>query len=232
MKRAAFALLFLAGGLLTADPRDFGVPPPRGWIGTTSQWVQGVGIVFALFDLVLLTMIWRGLRRHGVTSASKALLLGAIVVVPLFVVFLATAHGMQESMTMEACGACHVMESHLADLRSPGSDTLAALHYKNRYIQENQCYTCHSDYGMGGTFRAKLDGLGHTTRNLFNVYELPLKIAHPYSNVRCLSCHGGSQKFLAKHEKDIVPSLLADKASCLDCHGPAHAPETAKQAAK
>ena len=48
----------------------------------------------------------------------------------------------------------------------------------------------------------------------------------------CLACHGGSQKFLARHEKDMVPSLLLDKTSCLDCHGPAHTPETGKQAVK
>ncbi|MGH9365065.1 MAG: NapC/NirT family cytochrome c [Thermoanaerobaculia bacterium] len=232
MKRAASVLLFLAAGALLADPRDFGVAPPRGWIGTTSQWVQGVGILFALFDLVLLFILWRGLRRGSVTSASKAMLLGAILVVPIFVVFLATAHGMEESMTMEACGACHVMEGHVADLRNPKSDSLAALHYKNRYIQQNQCYTCHSDYGMGGTFRAKLEGMGHTTRNLFNAYQLPIKIAHPYSNLRCLSCHGGSQRFLAKHDKDLVPALMLDKTSCIDCHGPAHSAEGGKQAMK
>lgn len=232
--RRLVSMLFLAlaAGAVLADPREFGVPQPQGWIGTTSQWVQGVGILFALIDLVLLFIIWQGLRTKGVTTASKALLLGAILVVPLFVVFLATAHGMEESMKVEACGSCHVMDGHLADMRDPKSDTLAAVHYKNRFIQENQCYTCHSDYGMGGTFRAKLEGMGHTTRNLFKAYELPLKIAHPYSNVRCLSCHGGSQKFVATHEKDMVPSLLLDKASCLDCHGPAHAPETGKQAKK
>ena len=55
-------------------------------------------------------------------------------------------------------------------------------------------------------------------------YTLPIKIAQPYSNVRCLTCHGESQKFLtsAGHPKEELPGLAANKTSCLDCHGPAH----------
>jgi cytochrome c nitrite reductase small subunit len=233
MKTPGVAALALAGaGCLLADPREFGVPEPHGWIGTTSQWVQGIGILFAVLDLVLLFVIWRMIRLRGVTSISKAMLFGAVLVLPIVVVFLATAHGMEASMTVEACGSCHVMEGHVADLRDPKSASLAALHYKNRFIQANHCYTCHSDYGMGGTIGAKLDGLGHTVRYATGSYEIPITIRHPYSNLRCLSCHGGAQNFLAKHEKDEIPKLVADKDSCLDCHGPAHAKETAKQALK
>lgn len=224
--RALAALWFLAAVALVADPRDFGVPAPRGWIGTTSEWLQGIGIVFALLDLVLLAAIWWMIRTRGVTSISKVFLFGAVLILPVIVVFLATAHGMEASSTVEACGSCHIMESHVADLRDPKGDSLAAAHYKNRYIQQNHCYTCHSDYGMAGTVGAKLAGLGHTWRNLTGSYELPLKIRRPYSNLRCLSCHGGAQNFLGKHDKDEIPKLMADKDSCLDCHGPAHAPDT------
>src|SRR5262245_65495097 len=105
----------------------------------------------ALLNLVLLVVIWTQLRRGRVSTVSKALLFGAILVLPVVVVFLATATGMRESMTVEACGACHMMEGHVRDLRDPKSDSLAAVHFKNRYIQANQCYTCHSDYGMYGT---------------------------------------------------------------------------------
>lgn len=226
------ALLFLSAGLLSADPRDFGVPEPRGWVGTTSQWLQGIGIVFAILNLILLFVIWQLIRRRGVTAVSKALLFGSVLVLPVVVVFLATAHGMEASMTVEACGSCHVMDGHVADLHNPKSDSLAAVHYKNRFIQTDHCYTCHSDYGMTGTLSAKLDGLGHTVRNLTGSYELPLKVRHPYSNIRCLSCHGGAQNFLSKHDKDEIPKLIAGKDSCLDCHGPAHAKESGKQAMK
>jgi cytochrome c nitrite reductase small subunit len=220
--RLAAALVLLAAVKLSASPQDFGVPQPHGWIGTTNQWIQGVGLVFAVLNIVLLLWIWRSVRAKGVTATSKAMLFGAILVVPIVVVFLATAHGMQESMTVEACGACHVMGSHVADLRDPKSDSLAAVHYKNRYILADQCYTCHSDYGMFGTVSAKLAGLGHTYYNLTGTYEKPIKIRKPYSNVRCLTCHGGAQNFLAKHEKEQIDNLMSGKDSCLDCHGPAH----------
>jgi NapC/NirT cytochrome c family, N-terminal region len=220
------AVLFFAAATLRADPREFGVPAPRGWIGTTSQWLQGVGIAFAIFNLFVLALIWVTLRRRGVTAISKALLLGGILVIPIVVSVFATAHGMEQSMKTEACGSCHVMESHLSDLRDPNSDSLAATHYKNRYIQENHCYTCHSDYGMYGTISAKLAGLGHSWRNLTGRYEVPIKIRVPYSNLRCLTCHGGARTFLAKHDKDQISNLMSGKDSCLDCHGPAHKAET------
>jgi nitrate/TMAO reductase-like tetraheme cytochrome c subunit len=222
----AFLLLLSAAALLRADPRDFGVPEPKGWIGTTSQWLQGVGLVFAVLNIVLVVVVWRLIRRRGVNTVSKSLLFGSILVLPIVVTFLATAHGMQQSMKTEACGHCHVMASHVEDLKNPKSDSLAAVHYKNRYIQENHCYTCHSDYGMYGTVGAKLEGLGHTVRNITGNYEFPLKVRVPYSNVRCLSCHGGAANFLAKHEKDQIQNLMLGKDSCLDCHGPAHPPET------
>ncbi len=118
------------------------------------------------------------------------------------------------------------MKGHVADLRNPASDSLAAVHYKNRYIQTDQCYTCHSDYGMFGTMSAKLDGLGHVYHNITGNYRNPSRSANPYSNLRCLSCHGGAQNFVAKHEKDMMPSLHdGNENSCLDCHGPAHKPE-------
>lgn len=236
-RRLAAVLLFLSAGPLLADPRDFGVPEPEGWLGTTSQWIQGVGLVFAILDLVLLAVVWRMIRRRGVTAASKALLFGTIFLIPLFVVFLSTAHGMQAAMTVDACGECHAMAGHVADLRNPKSDSLAATHYKNRSIQENHCYTCHSDYGMFGSVSAKLTGLRHIYYDTTGNYEKPIKIRVPYPNVRCLSCHGGAQNFLAKHEKDQIERLMTGKDSCLDCHGPAHTPEAeaapaGKQASK
>ena len=63
-------------------------------------------------------------------------------------------------------------------------------------------------------------------------YPKPIKIAAPYSNARCLSCHGGAANFIAKHDKDMLPSLMANKDSCLACHGPAHKPDEAGEVAE
>ena len=225
---AAAVVVLTAAAALGADPSDFGVPSPHGWIGTTSEWIRAVGLVLAVLDVVAILFLWRMVHRRGLTSASKTLILGAIVVLPAIVVFLATAHGMSESMTVNACGDCHAMEGHVADLRNPASDSLAAKHYKNRYIQTDQCYTCHSDYGMFGTVNTKLEGLGHVYHNTTGNYPKPIKIKSPYSNLRCLSCHGGAANFVAKHDKDTISTLMADKdTKCIDCHGPAHTPEEA-----
>lgn len=228
MTRAIAAVLVLLVPAVVAAAES-GVPLPRGWIGTTSEWVRGFGIVFALLNLVLLAFAWRGLHHGAVTPGVRGWLFVSIGLVPTMVAFLSFAHGLEGSTTVAACGSCHVMTPFVDDLRNVKSDTLAAVHFKNRYIQEHQCYTCHSDYGLAGTLKAKLDGLGHVWRYTTGAYILPIKIAQPYANVRCLGCHGESQKFLnaAGHPKEEMPNLMAGTTSCLGCHGPAHAAQKA-----
>ncbi len=209
---------------VAAAAAEVGVPLPRGWIGTTSDWVRGFGIGFALLNLALLGFAWKSLRSGGVTPTARGWLFVAVGLVPLMVAFLSFAHGLEGSSTVSACGSCHVMTPFVQDLQDVKSDTLAAKHFKNRYIRESQCYTCHSDYGMFGTIKAKLDGLGHVWRYTTRSYDLPMKIAQPYSNVRCLGCHGASQKFLNApgHPKEVMNSLMDGTVPCLTCHRPAH----------
>jgi nitrate/TMAO reductase-like tetraheme cytochrome c subunit len=194
--------------------------------------VRGLGIAFAILNLVLLGFAWRSLRPGVMTPTARGWLFVSVALVPMMIAFLAFAHGLESTATVRSCGSCHTMAPFVQDLRNVKSDTLAATHFKNRYIQQNQCFTCHSNYGLAGTLAAKLEGLGHVWRYTTGRYVLPIKIAHPYSNVRCLGCHGESQKFLgsAGHPKEELPNLMADKTSCLDCHGPAHPAQ--KQAAR
>lgn len=229
--RAAAVLLLLLPTAAAAAHQA--VPLPRGWIGTTSDWVRGFGIAFVLLNLALLVFAWRSLRPTGVTPTAHGWLFVAVGLVPIMVAFLSFAHGLEGSTSVAACGSCHVMTPFVEDLRNVNSSTLAATHFKNRYISEHQCYACHSDYGFAGTLKAKVEGLGHVWRYSTGSYTLPIKIAQPYSNVRCLGCHGESQKFLnaAGHPKEEIPNLMAGKTSCLDCHGPAH-PEAQKAASR
>jgi nitrate/TMAO reductase-like tetraheme cytochrome c subunit len=225
LRLAILLILFLPSAAL-ADHHP--VPLPRGWIGTTSDWVRGFGIAFIVLNVVLLAFAWRNLHLVGLTPTVRGWLLVAVGLVPIMVAFLSFAHGLETSTSVRACGSCHVMTPFVEDLRSVKSDTLAATHFKNRYIQDHQCYTCHSDYGLAGTFNAKLAGLGHVWRYTTGSYTLPIKLAQPYPNVRCLGCHGESQKFLTSqgHPKEELPSLMAGTTSCLDCHGPAHPTQT------
>lgn len=226
----AGALLVLLAPIVAAAGHE-PVPLPRGWIGTTNDWVRSFGIGFTILNLVLLAFAWRALRGSALTATARGWLLVTVGLVPLMVTFLSFAHGLERSTGVAACGSCHVMTPFVQDLQDAKSDTLAATHFKNRYILDHQCYTCHSDYGLGGTLKAKFEGLGHVWRYTSGTYKWPIKIASPYPNVRCLGCHGASLKFLNSngHPKDEVPNLMAGKTSCLDCHGPAH-PEQKKAA--
>jgi cytochrome c nitrite reductase small subunit len=220
-QRAAALVLLLIPAAAAAEEA---VPLPHGWIGTTADWVRGFGIAFVVLNLALVAFAWRSLRRAGVTATTRGWLLVAVGLVPMMVAFLSFAHGLEQSTTVASCGSCHVMTPFVADLQNVKSDTLAATHFKNRYILEHQCYTCHSNYGLAGTVRAKLEGLGHVWRYTTGTYELPIKIVSPYPNVRCLGCHGASQKFLnaAGHPKEEILNLMSGATSCLTCHGPAH----------
>jgi len=227
---AALAVLLLPVAACTAEEA---VPLPRGWIGTTSEWVRGFGIAFALLNLVLLAFAWRSLRPAGLTPTARGWLFVAVGLVPVMVAFLSFAHGLEGSTTVSACGSCHVMTPFVQDLQNVKSDTLAATHFKNRYIRESQCYTCHSDYGLAGTIKAKFEGLGHVWRYTVGAYELPIKINHPYPNFRSLGCHGASQTFLnaSGHPKEEMHNLMDGTVSCIACHGPAH-PEQKKAASR
>lgn len=233
MKAAARATALFVLLVPVAAAAAESVPLPRGWIGTTSDWLRGLGIAFTLLNLALLVFAWRSLRPAKVAPTALGWLFVAIGLVPLMVAFLSFAHGLESTATVAACGSCHVMTPFVQDLHNVKSDTLAATHFKNRYIREDQCYTCHSDYGFGGTLKAKFAGLGHVWRYTTGLYELPIKIAQPYQNVRCLGCHGESQKFLnaAGHPKEDMRPLMDGTVSCLTCHGPVH-PEQKKAASR
>ena len=208
----------------------FSAPLPHGWIGTTSQWIEGFGIGLVILNVVLLLFVWFRMRRNESLSRMWGWMLVAVGLVPIMVGFMTFAHGLESSATVSACGSCHVMTPFVRDLQDVKSETLAATHFKNRFILTNQCYSCHSDYGLGGTITAKLAGLGHVWRYTTGRYTVPIKIASPYPNTRCLGCHGESQRFLnSPSKKEILPDLMAGKVSCIDCHGPVH-PEQKKEA--
>jgi len=236
-RREVKAVARLAGVLVTLIPAvaaaQGGVPLPQGWIGTTGQWIRGLGIAFALLELGLLVFAWRSLGAGTITGTTRGWLFVSLGLVPVMVAFLSFAHGLEASATVSSCGSCHTMTPFVQDLQNVKSDTLAATHFKNRLIREDQCYTCHSDYGVGGTVKAKLAGLGHVLRYTTGRYETPIKLAQPYPNTRCLACHAESQKFLNSpgHPKEAIHDLMAGATSCIECHGPAH-PEQKRTASR
>jgi nitrate/TMAO reductase-like tetraheme cytochrome c subunit len=189
------------------------------------NWARAIGLtlVGAAALLILYTLVW---RRHRLEeSNSKWMLFIGICLLPTPVMFLSTAVGLEQSKRVEFCMSCHVMKPFIDDLKNPASKTLAAVHFKNRYIQREQCYLCHTDYGILGTMAAKKQGLGHIWKAATGSYKLPVKMSKPYNFGICLDCHAMSAKFDKESGHDgVIKETITGKGNCLDCHDSPHPP--------
>jgi nitrate/TMAO reductase-like tetraheme cytochrome c subunit len=216
-------LWILAGPLMGADA-SVAYRPPHFFAQTWGR-VIGLCMVATSAVLVIYTLSF---RRHRLReSNSKWMLFIGICMLPTPVMFLSTAVGLEQSKNVDFCMSCHVMKPFIDDMRNPASKTLAAIHFKNRYIQREQCYRCHTDYGILGTMEAKKQGLGHIWKAGTGSYKLPIKISKPYSFTICLDCHADSARFekVALHD-GVIKETVAGKSNCLDCHDSPHpAPE-------
>ena len=170
---------------------------PLGWWGTVPGWARAIGLTFAVLDVWLVLSCLKRLRRDGMAPGLRERLAVALGLLPLATVFAAYTYAIPQSMKVEACGACHDMEPFVADLRDPKSNNLAALHHQNNIARGEECYACHSDYGLWGDVHAKFEGLGHIWHQATGTYTLPIKIHKPYPNARCLcgSSQSGKQFF-------------------------------------
>jgi nitrate/TMAO reductase-like tetraheme cytochrome c subunit len=219
------ALLFLFTCPLLGAETSGHLRPPR---PIAQIWARGIGLtlVTAAAVLIIYTLAFR--RQRLQEASSKWMLFIGICLLPTPVMFLSTAVGLEQSKNVEFCMSCHVMKPFVEDLKNPASKTLAAIHYKNRYIQREHCYRCHTDYGILGTMEAKKEGLGHIWKEATGSYQLPIKMSKPYNFGICLDCHADSAKFEKEAVHDgVVKETLEGKSKCLDCHDAPHpAPET------
>lgn len=147
----------------------------------------------------------------------------AIVIVPLLAMGVANYHTFQGVHEVAACARCHVMLPMVNDLKDPESNTLAARHFKNHWIAQNQCFECHSDYGLNGDLESKMEGFRHLARYTTRTYHEPIKMRGRFNNNNCLKCHEGMPKFENGKSHNTVKALLKDNSlMCLNCHGMAH----------
>jgi cytochrome c nitrite reductase small subunit len=191
------------------------------------EWAGRVSLlgVFAALALIGYVLVFR--RRHIAAAVSQWMLFIGICVMPLPVMLLGSAVGLERAKDVSFCQQCHVMRHFVADMQDPRSDRLAAVHFKNRYIQKSHCYVCHTDYGLFGTMEAKMAGMGHIWKESTGSYTLPVRISKPYRFMICLDCHAQSAKFdrVPQHQ-DLVPKVARGEAGCTSCHGSSHpAPE-------
>lgn len=193
-------------------PKDYAIE----WAGRIS--LLGVVAAGGLIGYVLLFR-----RQYLAAAASQWLLFIGICVVPLPVMVLSSAVGLERAKDISFCASCHVMQRFVDDMRDPASGRLAAVHFKNRYIQRSHCYVCHTDYGIFGTLQAKVAGVGHIYKDATGSYTMPVRIAQPYRFTICLDCHAQSARFDAvpKHA-GVIAKVLAGEETCTACHGLSH----------
>jgi nitrate/TMAO reductase-like tetraheme cytochrome c subunit len=194
-------------------------------------------ILIALLSIGFGLVISNLLRqRHNVGAPIPWWLLAiSIGLLPLLSAPIGMGLALSRSETVEFCSSCHrPMQSYVDDMRDSSSESLAAVHYKNRYILDNQCYVCHTDSGMTGTIHAKIEGITDLYKYYSGRFRTPIVMRHSYANTFCLKCHGESAKYAAvqDHSKNRA-ALESGKRPCMDCHGeaaPAHAVRSAEAA--
>jgi nitrate/TMAO reductase-like tetraheme cytochrome c subunit len=153
---------------------------------------------------------------------SLGLLIGGIGILPVISLSFGTVLVFERAERVEFCASCHEpMQPYVDDMTNLESESLAAVHYKYRYIPSNQCYDCHTSYGLFGTATAKMKGLVDVYKYYTNTYHLPIQMRDPYPNNDCLKCHADSLKWqeqeLHMENKEV---LFAGETSCMECHGP------------
>jgi nitrate/TMAO reductase-like tetraheme cytochrome c subunit len=202
---------------------DFQYDPAEYWASRILIWSLIASIFLVIYSLV---RVFRG-QISGV--ATKGLLVTSIILLPAFSVSTGMLLVFARAERVEFCGSCHrALEPYVEEMRNPESDGLAAIHYRNQFIASNQCYECHTSYGLFGTVKVKLQGIRQVMRYYTNAYELPLEMWEPYSNKDCLKCHSQSVQWLAVEDHmdpEQKEALLQGDASCMDCHEGGHADE-------
>jgi len=202
---------------------NFQHDPVEYWTSRVLTWTLIASILFALYSLV------RVFRWQIGGSATRGLLVTSIILLPIFSVSTGMVLVFSRAERVEFCGSCHrALDPYVEEMMSPQSEGLAAIHYRNQLIASNQCYQCHTSYGLFGTVKAKLQGIRQVVRYYSNTYELPLEMWKPYSNEDCLKCHSRSANWLAREEHmapDQKQALLQGSVSCMDCHMGGHSDE-------
>jgi cytochrome c nitrite reductase small subunit len=182
-------------------------------------------VAFALIGIVVVICSLLRYKGEAVRPVSWVLLIIGAVGIPLFISGVGTILVFERAERVDFCASCHItMKPFVDDMRNPKSESLAALHYKNRYIPDDQCYACHTSYGLFGTVQAKKEGLNDVYKYYTRTFHLPIRLRHPYPNTDCLKCHAGSEKWLSSHE-DYKDAIFSGEASCMQCHAdsnPAH----------
>ncbi len=190
---------------------------------SAADLTRDLGLLVVLLSVVILILAEFVFHRRIPRDTYHWLILIGLFVFPLIAVIATTTTVFEETKKVASCAACHVMDPFVDNMRDAESSTLAAMHFKNKWIPENQCFACHTTYGIHGTFEAKRDGFRHWLLYVTDTYEEPITFKGSFPNVSCLECHQGTEKYeeVLSHQA-LSRELIEDRVGCYTCHGPAH----------
>jgi nitrate/TMAO reductase-like tetraheme cytochrome c subunit len=189
-------------------------------------------IVLTLIALSLALALLVGFRPNITrTREGKMLAFVALLVLPVVAAWGGFDEHMDRATSTQFCLSCHVMSQFGQSLHYDDKSYIPALHYENNFVpREHACYTCHTDYGMFGTEKAKINGLHHIIVQYFGTVPKPenIKLYQPFPNATCLHCHLGARKFeeVNGHHKtpDMLGKVKSGQLSCISsgCHDTVH----------
>jgi nitrate/TMAO reductase-like tetraheme cytochrome c subunit len=178
--------------------------------------------VVALVLLILVEFVYRG--RMDRRTYYWFMLMG-LFVLPFVALTGTTSAVLEGTKPVESCAQCHVMDPFVQEMRHEEGTSLAARHYKNRWIETNQCHQCHTGYGAQGDLAAKRDGFRHWAMYVTSSWPEPIEFRGSYPNENCLNCHMETKSFqTVPSNQALSPRLVSDDVSCATCHGPPHPP--------
>jgi len=187
-------------------------------------------LLLIAFSILLIAVV---VSRPQVTVSpvGKIVAFLALFAFPLLSIGMGFSTQMDRSKSTQFCLSCHIMEPYGKSLRVDDTVHLAAAHYQNHRVPADEaCYTCHTNYAMFGTIKAKVGGLRHIYVYYLGHPPKPadIKLYEPFNNRECLHCHAGARSFEegAVHTADpsLLPDIKSNKVSCLSsgCHQTVH----------
>jgi len=136
-----------------------GTERPVSSIHSVEELLKVVALVCAAAAAAIL--LWYLVRRPPLGRVTKVLLLLGLGLLPVIVALTGNIAGYEFTLSRQFCGSCHVMGPYIRDAADPKSQSLAAIHSRNRKFGDQSCYTCHADYDMFGAITTKMTGLKH-----------------------------------------------------------------------
>ena len=190
-------------------------------------------VTLASAGLAALILLFFLIRRPAFTHAMKLWLLLGLGALPILAAGTGNVQGFETTEKRSFCGSCHVMARHAEDSEDPHSKSLAARHARNKMFGEENCYTCHADYGMYGTVLTKMGGMRHVWLYYTEYKDIPLDqalptihIRKPFPNSTCMECHSTENPIwlAVKDHRSSLDGVRSGAISCASggCHGYAH----------